>query len=186
MTQIRFEIFKGRNVDFLKPLMNSLMDFQVLNAVVRPEVMRNYSYDNSLKEVYRGSDDEFIYVAYDEERPVGFAYATTEIVREGHINYVPDWAKGLRGIGYYPLDYETPKRVGTFKMLYVDKEYRNLHIGKDLSNKTIFWLKSQVADDLWVYITNGNEDVEEFFEEYGFKFQHSVYNGLINAFKMEL
>jgi hypothetical protein len=119
MTTITYKVFKGENVDFLKALVNALMAFQAKFAVIHPEVMAGMNYDNRLKPEYKGSQNERMIVAYADEKPVGFAYGAISQVTSEHLTAKPEWAEELDGIGFYPLDYDIPKTIGTFKLLYV-------------------------------------------------------------------
>lgn len=186
MIAITYKEFKGKNIDFLKPLVNELMTFQTGCANVHPEIMASMNYDNRLKYQYKGSNNELMLVAYAYEKPIGFAYGAVSQVTLEHLYVKPEWAKELDGNGFYPNDYDVPKSIGTFKLLYVNENYRGLKIGKRLSNDLMIWLKSSDVEDLWVYVANGNEKVGKFYENYGFNFSHSVYCGFIDAYKQEL
>jgi GNAT superfamily N-acetyltransferase len=184
--KIIYKEFKGDNVDFLKALVNELMLFQGDHAKIHPKIMSSMNYDNRLKTEYKGSDKEHMLVAYVNEKPIGFAYGTISEVIKDHLTMKPSWAKDLEGNGFYPLDYDTPKLIGTFKLLYVAENYRGMDIGKHLSDDLMTWLRSKNVKDLWVYVANGNEKVGNFYENYGFSFSHSVYGGFIDAYKQEL
>lgn len=186
MIPITYKVFKGENVDFLKPLVNALMAFQAKYAKIHPEIMASMNYDNRLKPEYKGSNNERMIVAYADEKPVGFAYGAVSQITSEDLTVKPGWAKELEGIGFYPLDYEIPKTIGTFKLLYVDENHRGLKIGKRLSDDLMEWLRSKDIEDLWVYVANGNEKVGKFYESYGFSLSHSVYGGFIHAYKQEL
>lgn len=186
MINITYKEIKGNNVDFLKTLVNELMTFQAESAKIHPEIMCSMNYDNRLKQEYKGTDNEYMFVAYDNDNPIGFTYGTISQVTLDHLTMKPSWAVDLEGNGFYPNDYDTPKSIGTFKLLYVYEEYRGLSIGKKLSDNLMEWLKSKSVEDLWVYVANGNEKVGKFYEKYGFTFSHSVYGGFIDAYKQEL
>ncbi|WP_407728464.1 GNAT family N-acetyltransferase (plasmid) [Priestia megaterium] len=183
MININYKIITTDNIDFLEELCNQLMRFQADHATIRPDIMASMNYNNRLKPEYANTLRKHMIVAYDEERPVGFAFATIENVTEENLKEKPGWAAELDGIGFYPENYEVPKTIGTFKILYVDDEYRNFSIGKQLSNMIMDWLNShEDVDDLWVYVANGNEIVGKLYEKYGFRLSHSVFNGFINAY----
>lgn len=183
MININYKVVTDDNIDFLEGLCNQLMKFQADHAKIRTDIMASMNYNNRLKLEYANIQRKYMVVAYDGERPVGFAFASIGSVTEGDLNGKPGWASELDGMGFYPEDYKVPKTIGTFKLLYVDDEYRNLNIGKELSDMVMAWLKSQDdVEDLWVYVANGNEIVGKFYEKYGFKLSHSVYNGFILAY----
>jgi ribosomal protein S18 acetylase RimI-like enzyme len=186
MINISYSEFKGKNVDFLKPLVDALMTFQSESAKIHPEIMKNMNYNNRLKQEYKGSKNELILVAYLDQKPIGFAYGIVTEVTKDNLMTKPSWAENLSGIGFYPNDYDVPKTVGIFKLLYVKKKYRGYHIGKKLSDDIMTWFLSKNTQDLWVYVANGNEKVCELYEKLGFHFSHSVYDGFINAYIQEI
>lgn len=180
---INYKVFSGNNIDFLKPLVNQLMVFQAQHATIRPDIMGSMNYDNRMKSEYKGSKNEHLLIAYADEKPVGFAYGTIAEVTETDVTTTPDWAKTLQGMGFYPDNYDVPKTVGIFKLLFVDENYRGFNIGKKLSDNLMTWLREQPVKDLWVYVANGNEKVARFYANYGFNFSHEVYDGFITAYK---
>jgi len=95
----------------------------------------------------------------------------------------PIWAEDIDGAGFFPEDYNVPTTIGTYKLLYVDSNYRGSGIGGDLSKMIMKWLNSHDdVEDLWVFVANGNEAVGKFYEKYGFNHSHTVFNGFIEAY----
>lgn len=186
MVDLTYRVYQGENVDFLKPLVDELMTYQAEKASIHPEIMKSMNYNNRLKQEYQGSENQCMMIAYIGNEPIGFAYATVNQVTSKHMNNKPIWAESLHGLGFYPDDYDTPKSIGTFKLLYVKKNYRGLKIGKKLSDDVMIWLKSKDIEDIWVYVANGNEKVGEFYKSYDFQFSHSVYNGFIDAYRQKV
>ncbi|MCH4888082.1 GNAT family N-acetyltransferase [Acidaminobacter sp. JC074] len=186
MSKIEYKIYKGDNVDFLEELVNKLMSFQAEHAKIHPEIMASMNYNNRLKLEYKGSNNELMYVAYDNDQPIGFAYGTISQVANESVHSLPEVISNMGGKGFYPDDYQVPKSIGTFKLLYVDEKYRGFKVGKELSDYLMDWLRSSGVEDLWVYVANGNEVVGKFYEKYGFNFSHSVCNGFIDAYKQVL
>lgn len=183
MININYKVITTDNIDFLEGLCNQLMRFQAEHATIRPDIMASMNYNNRLKTEYANALRKYMVVAYAEERPVGFSFATIGSLTEEIIKEKPGWAAELDGTGFYPEDYEVPKTIGTFKILYLEDEYRGLGIGKQLSDMTMDWLNSHDdVDDLWVYVANGNETVGKLYESYGFRLSHSVFNGFIYAY----
>jgi len=183
MSNINYKVVTTDNIDFLEGLCNQLMKFQADHARIRSDIMASMNYNNRLKPEYASILRKHLVVAYDGERAVGFAFATVGRVTEENLKGKPGWASELNGVGFYPENYEVPKTIGTFKLLYVDDAYRDLSIGRQLSHMIMTWLNSQEdIDDLWVYVANGNEMVGKFYERYGFRLSHSVFNGFIDAY----
>ncbi|MCT4619090.1 MAG: GNAT family N-acetyltransferase [Marinisporobacter sp.] len=183
MPNITYESITYNNIDFLEGLCNQLMKFQADHATIRPDIMASMNYNNRLKPEYATTLEKRLIVAFDNERPVGFAFATVGSVTEKNMNKKPGWTAEFDGIGFYPENYKVPTTIGTFKLLYVENEYRKYRIGSQLSNMIMEWLHSHAnVEDFWVYVANGNEIVGKFYEKYGFIFSHSVFNGFIHAY----
>ena len=169
----------------LKELCNRLMAFQAEKAQIKPEVMKSMNFENRLQPDFEEAEKKYITVAWEGDKPVGFAFAMIEDLEENNLSRKPSWAEDLDGLGFYPADYEAPKKIGTFKLLFVMPEYRGLDIGGELCRKTMGWLENQKdVDDLWVYVANGNEDVGRLYEKIGFTFSHTVYGGFIQAYRL--
>lgn len=183
MTTITYRVVKEDNIDFLRDLCNGLMNFQAEHATIRQDIMASMNFDNRLKPEFKNDASQYMVVAYDKEKPVGFAFASTEVITEKMVSSKTGFAKALEGVGFYPKDFDAPKKIGTFKMLFVDASYRNHHIGWELSNRAMAWLKAQEdVEELWVYVANGNDIVGKFYEKYGFEFSHDVFQGFITAY----
>lgn len=183
MDAISYHDFENGEIHFLKDLCNRLMKFQADHARIRPEVMASMNFENRLVPDYHNTGRKYIAVAYDGDKPVGFAFASISQVGEDDILVKPAWAQDIEGNGFYPNDYEVPKTIGTFKLLYVDPEHRGYKIGGKLSEMVMTWLNShEEIEDLWVFVANGNEKVGRFYEKYGFSHSHSVFGGFIEAY----
>ncbi len=183
MDNITYKALESGNIQFLKTLCNGLMKFQAEGAVIRPDVMASMNFENRLVPDFENAKCKHIVVAYDENHPVGFAFATVTTVDAPAVTEKPAWAEEIDGVGFYPPDYAVPKTVGTFKLLYVDSAYRGLHIGAELSDRIMAWLKChETVEDLWVFVANGNEAVGKFYERYGFRHSHAVFGGFVQAY----
>lgn len=180
---IRYKEVTSENVDFLEGLCNELMAFQAEHAKLRRDVMASMTYRNRLKPEYAATPRKHMIMAYDGEKPIGFAYANVTVVDKESTEERPGWAMDLKGEGFYPSGYPVPKTVGTFKLLYVEDPYRNSHVGWELTRQAMDWLNRQEdAEDLWVYVANGNEAVGRFYERFGFAFSHFVFDGFVLAY----
>lgn len=185
--RITYRQFESGDISDLKDLCNALMQFQGEKAKVKPEVMRSMNFENRLVPDYANANRKHMIVAYDDEKPIGFAFGTVSTVNEEDLHGRPPWAVGIDGLGFYPADYAVPKNIGTFKLLFVDPAYRGMAIGVTLSTKLMAWLNShEDVEDLWVFVANGNEVVGQFYEKLGFKYSHSVFDDFIEAYSQKL
>lgn len=183
MSEITYKEIEANEIASVKGLCDSLMEFQAEMGEIRTDILAAMNFENRFVPDYHGALRKNVTVALDDGVPVGFSFAAINDVTDEDVHSLPVWAGEMGGNGFYPEDYAVPKRVGTFKLLFVDPAYRGLDIGKHLSDKSMHWLRSHDdVDDLWVYVANGNERVGAFYEAYGFKFSHSVFNGFIRAY----
>jgi len=184
LKSISYDDFEEGPIDFLKDLCNGLMTFQAERALIRPDVMASMNFENRFLPDYNSAESKYVAVARDGLVPVGFAYAAVGSVDSDSLTHKPEWAADLKGTGFYPEDYDVPARIGTFKLLFISSEYRGMKIGEVLSDMIMTWLgKQRDLDDLWVYVANGNEVVGRFYEKLGFNFSHSVFDGLVSAYR---
>lgn len=187
MEKIIYKAFEEGNIDNLKDLCDDLMRFQADSAVIRKDVMASMNFENRLLPDFKNTKRKYMTVAYDGDIPVGFAFVTVTDLSKEEMDIKPSWASDLGGVGFYPMDYQVPKTIGTFKLLYVNDAYRGMNIGWDLSVRVMTWLRSQKdVEDLWVFVANGNEKVGGLYEKLGFKFSHAVFNGFIEAYSLKI
>jgi len=59
--------------------------------------------------------------------------------------------------------------VGEIESLYVKPDYRKSHIGKNLMEKSLEWIKLNGVKKMLLKVAYGNEEVFSFYEKYGFK-----------------
>ncbi len=65
-------------------------------------------------------------------------------------------------------------KTGEIDSLYVKKDFRNLNIGKQLTEKALKWLNESDCKDINVYVAQGNESALPFYELFGFKKRFDV------------
>jgi len=182
---IRYKEICTGDVSEVKDLCNALMAFQAKNATILPEVMGSMNFENRLLPEFQTIENKTMTIAYVNHIPVGFGFATCVSLSENDLKQKPTWADSLSGQGFYPKGY-LGRKIGTFKLLYVNPDYRGMKIGGNICNKIMTWLKSQKPDDLWVFVANGNERVGKLYEKLGFNYSHSVYNGFIHAYRLKI
>lgn len=180
---ITYKAFNEGNVYEVRDLCNALMAFQAEHATILPEVMGSMNFENRLLPEFQSTEDKIMVIAHVDDVAVGFGFATATLITEDAINQKPSWAESLSGQGFYPEGYQG-RKIGTFKLLYVNPDYRGMQIGQTICTKIMDWLKGRGRDDLWVFVANGNEVVGKLYEKLGFKYSHSVYNDFIQAYKL--
>ncbi|GAA0720049.1 GNAT family N-acetyltransferase [Clostridium malenominatum] len=58
--------------------------------------------------------------------------------------------------------------IGEIESLFVEKEYRKYGLGDKLMNRALEWLNSNQVKTKIIGVTEGNENVLEFYKRYGF------------------
>jgi len=61
------------------------------------------------------------------------------------------------------------ENIGEIDSIYVQSKHRNKQIGKGLIEKSLNWLNSKNVEKIIVNISMGNEEVFDFYTQYGFK-----------------
>lgn len=187
MKNIEYREPGADNIDSVREMCNKLMQYQAQIARQRQDVLNSMSFENRFVPDYQSALRTSVIVAYEDKVPAGFSFATVTDITESNVNARPPWASKLGGLGFYPEQYAVPKRIGTFKLLYVDPNYRGLNIGFELSRLTMNWLCSNHdVEALWVFVANGNEQVGKFYEKLHFTFSHRVFDGFIYAYHQKI
>lgn len=176
--EITFKEITDGNVAVCRELCNALMKHQADNGVMHAEVLRAMNFDNRLKPSFEHSKEKQLIVAYDGDVPVGYVFSSADDETEESKTMRPSWAAQLSGvneIGMYPEWLALPNKVGCLNNLYVMPAYRGRHIAASLCDRAMHWLKQlEAIAYLYVYISNGNDQVIDFYKKYGFTFSHDV------------
>lgn len=170
-----------------KDLCNALMQYQAEKSHLHPEILAAMNFENRLQPSFFSTENKLLLLAEYLGKPIGYAYANTyDIDQEGRY-FLPDWLANIYQEGqliFYPKEQRLPATIGVFNNLYVKPEFHGKGIGWKLSTLLMEWLKQSDAEDLYVYISNGNEKVmEPFYQQLGFHYSHEVLDGFISAYK---
>lgn len=184
--EITYKEITDGNIEVCKELCNALMMHQADKGVIHPEVLSAMNFDNRLKPSFEGTEEKQLIVAFDGSKPVGYVFSSAELETEASKTARPAWASGLSGInetGFYPEWLPMPGKIGCLNNLYVLPEYRGRHIASILCDEAMLWLRN-VPDIryIYVYISNGNDNVIDFYKKLGFEYSHDVFGGFITAY----
>ncbi|MEO2076335.1 MAG: GNAT family N-acetyltransferase [Bacillus sp. (in: firmicutes)] len=74
--------------------------------------------------------------------------------------------------------------VGCLSQFYIKEGYRSQGIGSVLFEKSKDWLRSFPSiDDLFIFVSNGNEEALKFYHDKGFKISHQILDGFITVLR---
>lgn len=188
--EITYREITDGNVEICRDLCNALMAHQADNGLLHPEVLRAMSFDTRLKPAFEQAEEKQLMVAFDGSEPVGYVFSSAGLETEASKEAKPAWAAGLSGVhekGLYPDWLPVPGKVGCLNNLYVLPEYRGRHIASALCDRAMHWLRSvPEINSIFVFISNGNDSVMDFYKNYGFKYSHDVFGGFITAYYQKI
>ncbi|HKK42473.1 MAG TPA: GNAT family N-acetyltransferase [Bacteroidales bacterium] len=171
-------------------LCNELMQFQAEQSIFGKDVLAAMTFNNRLKQGFEKAKTKNLLVALDNEKPVGYVYADVADIPESSRYYIPEWAKDIYTqdhLMFFPPQQQLPARLGTFNNLYIKPEYHGLGLGHKLCRSVMDWMKSiEKISGIYVYVSNGNEKVADFYKKYGFRFSHDVLGGFITAWYQDI
>ena len=174
------------NLNRCKPLCDALMQFQAEKSNQHSEILAAMNFENRLKPSFLSSQNKLLLLAEHQGEAIGYAYANTYYMEESGRYYLPEWLEEIYKEGqliFYPEKQEFPTNIGVFNNLYVEPEHHGQGIGLELSKRLMEWLYKSDTEDLYVYISNGNEaNMAPFYKKLGFDYSHDVLDGFITAY----
>jgi GNAT superfamily N-acetyltransferase len=187
LREITYKPIEDGQAEIVRALCDALMAHQAQKGAIHPEVLKSMNFDNRLKPGFENAKEKQLIAAFDSDTPVGYVFSTASQETKASGAAKPAWAAELEGVGFYPDWLNLPAKVGCLNNLFVRPEYRGHKIAARLCEQAMTWLRS-VSDIryLYVYISNGNEDVIGFYERFGFRYSHDVFGGFIHAYYQPL
>ena len=186
ISKIEIRDYSKANVEACRDLCNELMKFQAEQSHTGTDVLAAMTFDNRLKPSFESALLKKLLLAFDGKDAVGYVYADVSDVAEERKLFVPEWAKEIYREGqniFYNSEQKLPARLGTFNNLYIKPGYHGLGIGNRLSKIVMDWMKSiERISGIYVYVSNGNERVADFYRKFGFEYSHDVLGGFIKAY----
>lgn len=176
---INYEIITEYNIYCIKDLCNELMAYQKSLAKVHPEFFDGMSFETRMLPALKGSKDNFVIIAKDGEDVVGYAYSN---IASKYI-YTNNFAT-LNCDAFFDFNSVKGEYVGCLSQFYIKDEYRNKGIGSVLFDKSMEWLRSfDYIDDIFIFVSNGNENALKFYLNKGFKMSHQILDGFITVLR---
>ena len=186
MTKINVQDISNGDVEICRELCNDLMAYQASQSYMGTDALKQMNFENRLKPSFEKAKTKKLLVAFDGSNPIGYAYAEVSDVPEAARSYVPDWASNIYKEGqliFFPHVQKLPSRLGTFNNLYIKPAYHGHGLGYKLGKEVMEWMQGvDGITGIYVYVSNGNEQVVKFYEKLGFQFSHAVLGGFISAY----
>ncbi|WML60388.1 GNAT family N-acetyltransferase [Neobacillus sp. PS2-9] len=171
---IQYEVISEDNISCLKDLVNELMAYQKSKATIHPEFFDNMNFETRMIPSVNSAKYNYIVVAKDDDKIVGYVYSNIS-PKETYSN---DFAT------FFDLDSVNNEDVGCLSQFYIKEGYRSLGIGSVLFEKSRDWLRSfPTIDDLFIFVSNGNDEALKFYEGKGFKISHQILDGFITVLR---
>lgn len=171
---IHYEVISEENMIRLKDLCNELMVYQKSKAYIRPELFDGMCFETRMVPSVESAKANFILAAIDDNEVVGYVYSNVS-PKETYSN---DFAV------FFDLDSVKNDHVGCLSQFYIKEGYRNTGIGTALFERSMDWLSSfKSISDLFIFVSNGNDNALKFYLGKGFKVSHQILDGFITVLK---
>lgn len=176
---ISYEIISDENVTCIKDLCNELMDYQKSKAYIHPEWFDNMCFETRMLPSVKSAKASFIIAARDDNEIVGYAYSN---ICPKH-TYSGGFAT-LAPVDFFDFSSVKSDDVGCLSQFYIKPGYRGTGIGSALFKKSLDWLNSfKSISDLFIFVSNGNDNALKFYEYRGFKVSHHILDGFITVLR---
>lgn len=171
---IRYEEISEDDISCLKDLCNELMAFQKSKTTIYPELFDTMNFKTRMIPSVKSAKANYFMIAKDGEEIVAYVYCNIS-AKETYSN---EFAT------FFDLDSVKNEDVGCLSQFYIKDGYRSMGIGSVLFKKSMDWLNSFPSiHDLFIFVSNGNEDALKFYQHKGFKISHQILDGFITVLR---
>ncbi len=176
---IHYEVISEENISCIQILCNDLMAYQKSEAYIHPELFDEMCFETRMVPSVKSAKSNYILVAKDDDEIVGYAYSTIAPKE----TYSGDFAT-LKCDSFFDFNSVKNDDVGCLSQFYLKENYRNSGIGSILFAKSMDWLNSfgSIAD-LFIFVSNGNDNALKFYQSKGFKISHQILDGFITVLR---
>lgn len=151
------------------------MAYQKSVSYIYPEFFDGMCFETIMVPSVKSAKANYIIAAKDDNEIVGYAYSTIA-PKETYSN---DFAT-LECDAFFDFDSVRNDNVGCLSQFFIKEGYRNTGIGSVLFEKSMDWLNSfKDVDDLFIFVSNGNDNALKFYQNKGFKISHQILDGFI-------
>jgi GNAT superfamily N-acetyltransferase len=171
---IHYEVILEDNIILIKDLCNDLMAYQKSKAHTHPELFDGMCFESRMIPSVRNAKANHIIVAKDDTKIVGYVYS----------NISPKKTYDNEFATFFNLDSVKNDDVGCLSQFYIKEGYRNMGIGTVLFERSMNWLNSfQSISDLFIFVSNGNDNALNFYLGKNFKISHQILDGFITVLR---
>jgi GNAT superfamily N-acetyltransferase len=171
---IHYEVIPADNIIIIRDLCNELMAYQKSKAYIRPELFDGMCFESRLIPSVKNAKANYILVAKDDAEIVGYVYSNIS-AKETYANSFAT---------FFDLDSVKNDDVGCLSQFYIKEGYRYTGIGTVLFERSVEWLSSfKSINDLFIFVSNGNDSALKFYLAKGFKISHPILDGFITVLR---
>jgi GNAT superfamily N-acetyltransferase len=171
---IHYEVISDEGISCIKDLCNELMAYQKSKSYIHSELFDSMCFETRMIPSVRSAKANYILVAKDDRKIVGYVYSNISAKE----TYANEFAT------FFPLDSVKNDEVSCLSQFYLKEGYRNLGIGTVLFEKSMDWLNSYKSiSDLFIFVSNGNDNALKFYQGKGFKISHQILDGFITVLR---
>jgi GNAT superfamily N-acetyltransferase len=176
---IYYETISDDSIICIKDLCNELMAFQKSKAIIHPEWFDSMCFETRLVPSVESAKLNYIITAKDDNEIVGYAYSNICFKK----TYSGSVAT-LEPTDFFDFNSVKGNDVGCLSQFYIKEDYRKTSIGSVLFDKSMEWLNSFGSiNDIFIFVSNGNENALTFYENKGFKVSHDILEGFITVLR---
>jgi GNAT superfamily N-acetyltransferase len=176
---IHYEVISQDNIIFVKDLCNDLMTYQKAKADIHPEFFDGMCFETRMIPSVNSAKANFIMVAKDDNEIVGYVYSNISPKETYSIDFAT-----LECDSFFDFDSVKNQDVGCLSQFFIKESYRNTGIGSVLFEKSMDWLSSfKSISDLFIFVSNGNDNALKFYLGKGFKISHQILDGFITVLR---
>lgn len=177
--KIHYEVISGDQITGIRDLCNELMAYQKSKTTIYPELFDGMCFETRMVPSIAGAKANYIVAAKDGEEMVGYAYSNISPKE----TYSTDYAT-LQCDSFFDFDSVAGDDVSCLSQFYLREAYRKSGIGSVLFKQSMDWLRSYPdIHDLFIFVSNGNENALQFYLGKGFKISHQILAGFITVLR---
>lgn len=171
---LTYEVLPDDKIECCREICNELMAFQKSKAHIAPELFDGMSFETRLIPSVRNAKHNYTVIVKDNDEIIGYMYS----------NISPKEAYSNEFATFFDLSSVNGEDVGCLSQFYIKDGYRQYGIGSKLFNMSMDWLNSfKDVEDLFIFVSNGNQNALDFYKRKGFSVSHDILGGFITVLR---